>query len=112
MVHEGSSVVGVYMDREIGNFDEYFDMKGRMDDFKNRVLDVFDSLQHVCKYDVVDIRISESRDKEYIDIMVRYSYDSYRTGTLKRSIIETALSGNIEAAREMYNNDAYGKVIS
>jgi len=33
--------------REIGGFDEYFNMKDRMDDFKNRVLGVFDSLQHV-----------------------------------------------------------------
>ena len=98
--------------REIGTFDEYFDIKDRMDDFKNRVLDVFDSLQHVCKYDVVDIQISESMDKEYIDIMVRYSHDSYRTGKLKRSIIETALSGKIEAARERYNNDSYGNAIS
>ena len=100
------------MDREIGTFDEYFTEQDRIDDFKRRVLAVFDDLKHVCKYNVVDIRLSESMDKEYIDIMVRYSYDSYQTATLKRNIIETALSGNIETAREMYNNDAYGKAIS
>ena len=39
------------MDRTIDTFDDYFEMKDRMDDFKNRVLAVFDSLQHVCEFD-------------------------------------------------------------
>lgn len=95
------------MCKEIKTFDEFSETQGKVEDFKRRVLAVFDSLSNVCKYNASEISIKE--DRGYIDLVVRYNTGNFGISTLKKSIVETALSGDMEGARRMLNDgDAYG----
>lgn len=98
------------MCEEIKTFGEFAEAQEKVEDFKRRVLAVFDSLSNVCKYNASEISIKE--DRGYIDLVVRYNTGNFGISTLKKSIVEAALSGDMEGARRMLNDDdAYcGKV--